>query len=96
MMNEDQILAKVGRLTMLSEKQDENYTYLIRLLAGVVDGSIDRERVLVNLTDRTWALAAEGQRPGRPAQVNGLPLVAVAPEPNEHPRREPPDELAPF
>jgi hypothetical protein len=93
---------KIGRLQLQTEKQDEAYTYLLRLTAGLVDGSIDRARVLVNLTDRTWNLAPEGQRPATPATINGLPHVVVAPIEDEddtplaHPRPEPEEEAIPF
>ncbi len=69
-----------GRKQLAFEQLDKEYTKLLALLADVVSGSIDRRRVLVNLTDRTWTLAEEGQRPGLPATINGVPQCVVCPD----------------
>lgn len=98
-MTEQELFAKIGRMQVQTEAQDAAYTQVLHLLAGVVGGTIEPGRVLVNLTDRSWNLAPEGFRQGMPAQINGLPVVVVAPEPKppepkpeaekEHPRPEP-------
>lgn len=76
---EEALYAKIGRQQVLLEAQDAAYGQLLGVLAGVVSGQVDPSRVLVNLTARTWALAPDGFRPEVPPQVNGLPVVAVAP-----------------
>ena len=81
----DELYATIGRLQVRAEKQDAAYTLLLDLLAKVVAGEIDRSRVLVNVTERTWQYSEPGARPGLPAQVNGLPVVVVAPEPEVQP-----------
>ena len=62
------------------EEQDAEYSRILDLLAKVVSGEIDRSRVMVNLTDRTWSFANPGERPAMPATINGLPVCVVAPE----------------
>ena len=76
----EQVLQTLGRKQMQLEELDAGYTRLLNVLAGVVSGEIDRQRVLVNLTERKWEVAEEGQRPGVPATLNGFPQVVVAPE----------------
>lgn len=78
-MNEQQLFEKLGRKQAVIEAQDDGYTQILNLLAGVVSGEIDRSRVLVDLTNRGWTLAAVGTRPGMPATINGLPQCVVAP-----------------
>jgi hypothetical protein len=85
-MNEQELLAKIGRQQIDHEKLDYQYGQLLSLLAGVVSGEIARSRVLVNLTDRTWLFTNPGESPPLPATINGLPVVIVAPpEPCEIP-----------
>lgn len=91
-MSESQLFEMVGRKQATIEAQDVAYQALLQVLAGVVAGSIDRTRLLVNLSDRTWVQAEPGHRPGMPAQINGLPLCIVAPEPPPPP--EPPEPKA--
>ena len=55
------------------EELDAAYTELLMRFAGVIKGTIDPSRVLVNLTDRTWIVVEAGCTPGMPAQINGLP-----------------------
>lgn len=69
---------QLGRKQERIEELDTAYDALLGLLAGVVEGSIDRGRVIVNLTERSWSLSPEGQRPAMPATVNGLPKCVVA------------------
>lgn len=76
---------QLGRKQERIEDQDAAYGALLDLLAKVVTGEIDRSRVLVNLTDRSWSYAPPGQRPPLPATINGLPQVAVAPALEEIP-----------
>lgn len=78
-MNESELLARIGRMTIQSEKQDQAYTDLLQRLAMVVSGEVDRSRVMVNLTDRTWAISAPGTTPATPATINGLPVIVMAP-----------------
>jgi hypothetical protein len=77
---EEKLYARIGRMQLTAEAQDEAYTALLKVLAGVVSGEIDRKRVLVNLTDRTWQTTEPGQRPALPATINGIPLCVVAPD----------------
>lgn len=79
-MSENQLLETLGRKQLQIESQDAAYTNLLNLLAGVVTGQIDPARILINVTDRTWTVAKDGERPSMPAQINGLPLCVVAPE----------------
>lgn len=76
---EADLFEALGRKQLQLEQQDAAYSKLLGLLAGIVRGDIDRKRVLVNLTDRTWLVAEEGQSPGIPATINGLPECVVAP-----------------
>lgn len=79
-MDESKLYETLGRKQAQLEAQDAAYTDLLSLLAGVVGGTIDRARVLVNLTGRTWQLAPEGCRAAMPATINGQPVCVVAPE----------------
>ena len=84
----EKLFEMLGRKQVELEQLNENYDAVLQLLAQVVSGEVDRRRVLVNLTERTWARAAEGERPGTPATINGLPICVVAPD-------EPPVDLSP-
>lgn len=79
-MSENQMLETIGRKQLQLETQDAAYNELMNLFAGVLTGQIDSSRVLINLSDRTWTLAPEGQRPEMPATINGVPCCVVAPE----------------
>ena len=70
----------LGRKQEKLESLDAEYTNLLALLAEVISGEVERSRVMVNLTDRTWCKAEPGSRPGLPATINGLPHCVVAPE----------------
>lgn len=74
-----QAMAAVGQKQLAFERSDAAYSNVLQVLAGVVSGEIDRSRVLVNLTDRSWLVTPPGERPGMPAQINGLPICVVAP-----------------
>lgn len=77
---------RLGRKQEQLEALDASYTDLLRLLAQVVTGEVCRSRVLVNLTDRTWVRAPEGQTPPGLVQINGLPEYVVGPLPqSRHP-----------
>lgn len=79
-MTESQFYEKIGRLqTELDRLRDERVVILEKF-AGVLDGSFDPRRLLINLTDGSVAWSAEGERPGTPAQINGLPKFVVAPD----------------
>ena len=75
----DQLYAKIGRQQVESERLNAEYDALLKLLGDVVTGAIERSRVLVNLTGRSWALSPPGQQPAMPATINGLPVCVVAP-----------------
>jgi len=77
----DKLQLMIGRKQIQLEELDQQYSRLTNVLAGVVSGAIAPSRVMVNLTDRTWTVAAPDTRPGMPATVNGLPICVVAPEP---------------
>ena len=80
-MTEAELYAKIGKQHTIIEDQDAAYSRLLELLAGVVVGNIDRARVLVNLTDRSWIVSEPNTSPGTPATINGLPEIAVYREP---------------
>lgn len=90
-MSEEHLYAKIGRLQLKIEEQDVAYTKLIEVTAGLVGGTIDPVRCLVNLTDRTWIVSPDGLRPERPATINGLPVVVTGKEPELQPQRDLPD-----
>jgi len=90
----DKLYADLGKKQERIEQLDAAYNALLGLLAGVVAGNIDRSRVLVNLTDRSWSLSAAGERPGLPATINGLPECVVAP-PDAAPPEPAPDPERP-
>jgi len=77
----EQLYAKIGRMQVDHEALDAEYSRLLALLAQVVAGEVDPSRLLVNLSERSWQLAAPGERPPAPATINGLPVVVVAPPP---------------
>ena len=79
-MEEQALYAMLGRKQAQVESQDAAYTQLLELLAGVVGGSIEPSRLLVNLTDRTWQMVPQGQRPSMPSTLNGRPVCVVAPQ----------------
>lgn len=79
-MNEEQLLARLGRQALEIERLNECYNQVARALADVVSGNIAASRVLVNLTDRTYTIAAEGECPPVPATINGLPVCVVSPD----------------
>lgn len=76
----DELYAKIGKQHLELEQRKEGHTKLLRMLASVVSGEIDRSRVLVNLTDETYSWTEPGTRPGRPATFNGMPYVVMAPD----------------
>lgn len=76
-MTEAQLYEKIGRLTATAEKQDEAYSQLLNVLMHVIRGDISRNRVMVNITDRTWSVAKPGEFPATPATINGLPICVV-------------------
>jgi predicted RecA/RadA family phage recombinase len=65
---EPKLYELLGRKQQVIEEQDAAYSALLGLLAGVVGGEVARERVTVNLTARTWAMAPDGSRPEPPAE----------------------------
>jgi hypothetical protein len=78
-MNESQLYEKIGRTQTAYDALDAEYTKLIQVLAQVVQGGIARSRVLVDLTNRRFEVAAPEQSPSLPATINGLPVCVVAP-----------------
>lgn len=79
-MNELELAyAALGRKQCVIESQDAAYGNLLAILAGVISGEISRDRLLLNMTARTWHLAAPGERPAMPATINGLPVCIIAP-----------------
>ncbi len=79
-MNESQLYERLGRLQSALEDKALCYDRVLELLAKVVAGEIDASRVIVNLTDRSWAYSEAGTRPSAPSTINGLPIVAIAPD----------------
>lgn len=75
----DQLYAEIGRMQMQVRAKDAAFTALLSLVGKLVDGSIDPARVLVNLTDQTVNVTAEGEYATLPAQINGLPVCVIAP-----------------
>lgn len=56
-----------------NEHLNAEYDKLLGVLAGVSSGEIATERLLVNLTDRSFVVHKEGESFGLPATINGLP-----------------------
>lgn len=79
-MSETELLARIARQMLTIEEKDAAIDGLLQMLAGVVDGSIARSRVMVDLTNRNAFRAEVGERPALPATINGLPRCVVAPE----------------
>lgn len=69
--------AAVGRKQVELEASKAAYSKLLAVFAEVISGKCARSRVLVNLTDGTYSWANEGESPGMPATVNGLPVCVV-------------------
>jgi hypothetical protein len=78
-MSESDLLARIARQMIALEERDAQFDALLQMTAGLVDGSIDRSRVMVDLTNRTVHRSELGQRPALPATINGLPQCVVAP-----------------
>lgn len=78
-MNESQVFEKFGRMQFEIDRLNAAYDHIAKALADVVAGELDPSRVLVNLTDRTYTIAPEGERPAMPATINGKPECVVAP-----------------
>ncbi len=81
-MDETKLYEAMGRKQATIEAQDAAYGKLLELLAMVVSGAVELNRIAVNLTDRSWELASPGAKPNMPATINGLPVVVTAPEQN--------------
>ncbi len=77
MVDTDALLKALGRKQLQLEQQDQAYSAILLLLVDVITGTIDHNRVMVNLTDRTWHVAAPGEFPALPATVNGQPACVV-------------------
>lgn len=78
-MNEEKLLARMARQMLEIERLNGCYDHCARTLADVVSGKMERSRVVVNLTDRTYMIAPEGECPPMPATINGLPVCVTAP-----------------
>ncbi len=78
-MNEEQMLARIARQMLEIERLNGCYDHVANTLADVVSGKVAASRVMVNLTDRTYTIAAEGECPPMPATINGLPVCVTAP-----------------
>jgi hypothetical protein len=74
-----ELYARIGRQAVTIDQQNDAYTALLEVLAGVVGGKIKSERVLVNLTDRAWNVSPEGFSQAMPATINGVPNCVIAP-----------------
>jgi hypothetical protein len=74
----DALYAKIGRQQERIEVLDAAYNFLLEQFGKVVSGEIDRTRVLVNITERSFVIVPAGERPGLPSQINGLPVCVVA------------------
>ncbi len=74
---DEKLQAALGRKQLQLEEQDIAYTRVLNVLAGVLSGEIEPNRVLVNRTDRTWIVVEPGQSTGMPATINGLPVCVV-------------------
>lgn len=75
----DTLYAKLGRQQDLIENQQTAYAALLSLTADLLAEQIDPKRVMLNLTEKGWTVAPEGQRSPLPATINGLPVCVVAP-----------------
>lgn len=74
----EKLYAKLGQKQERIEELEAAFDFVNRALAGVLDGSIDPERVLVNLTDRAVTVAPPGEGVGTPATINGKPECVIA------------------
>ncbi len=77
MVDTDALLKALGRKQLQLEQQDQAYSNIMLLLVDVVTGTISHDRVMINLTDRTWHVAAPGEFPAMPATINGQPVCVV-------------------
>lgn len=73
----EKLYAKLGRANERIDDLDAAYDSLLRLTAGLIDGSIATTRVMVNLTGRSWVCADVGECPPSVATINGLPQVVM-------------------
>ncbi len=77
MVDTDALLKALGRKQLQLEQQDQAYSNILLLLVDVITGTIGHDRVMVNLTDRTWHVAAPGELAALPATINGQPVCVV-------------------
>ncbi len=73
-----QMYELLGHKQFQIEQQAAAYDDLLEMLANVVSGRIDRSRVLVNLTERSYHAVEYGHRPVPPVTLNGLPKYVVS------------------
>ncbi len=76
-MNEEKLLARLARQMIDIEERKEKFGQLINVLANVLKGEVDPSRVLVNLTDQSCFVCAEGESQSMPGTINGLPVCVV-------------------
>ena len=82
-MTESQAFESLGRKQAQLEDLDRNYSQLLGLFASVLRGDICPSRVMLNLTERTWAFSNPGESPQMPATINGLPVCVTGKAPGE-------------
>lgn len=64
-MTEDQLYARIGRLTTDLENLNDAYNQLLTMVNAVAVGEIAPKQVHVDLTNRSWAVAPTETSPGQ-------------------------------
>lgn len=72
-MSEAKLFEAIGRKQNQIEHLDAQYSHLLSHFAKVITGEIATERVLINLTERSWSIVPAGESAGMPATINGVP-----------------------
>lgn len=84
-MNEGDLYAKIGRLTLELEAMTADRGKVLKILAEVIGGQCAPERVMVNLTDQQVFWVPVGESIGAPATINGKPECVIASPVQEQP-----------
>lgn len=74
---EAKLFEMLGRKEGIIVAQDEAYSALLNLAAKILSGEIDRNRVSIDLVNRSWAVAPQEPKPTVPALLHGVPDLTL-------------------
>lgn len=94
MSTDAKLYEALGRKQAQIEHLDAQYGHLLAHFAKVINGEIETERVLINLTARSWSIAPKGESVGMPATINGIPECVAGVKLRPEPEPKPADQAA--